>query len=68
MGEGHSVKEMQGTETGPGGGLTPCSLSPGLATHTHGAPKPLAGEVVSVTQDVKHVNRFKGFLKAFSKD
>lgn len=65
MDEGDSVREMQGTETGPGGGVTPRSLSPGLATHTQGAPRQLAGEVVSATQHVDEVKWIK--KQAFTK-
>lgn len=55
VGEGDSVRAMQGTETGSGEGVTPCSISPGLDTHTQGAPRLLAGEVVSATEEVNKV-------------
>lgn len=60
MGDGDSVREMQGTEVGTGGGGTPCSLSPGVARHTQGAPSPkqLAGEVVSATQHGDEIRNY----------
>lgn len=57
---GDSVREIQGTEMGPGGGVTPCWLSPSLDTHTQGAPRLLAGEVVSTTQ---HVDEVRAVMK-----
>lgn len=52
-GEGDSVTETQGIDTGPGGGVTPRSVSPGLDTYTKGAPTLLAGEVVPAIHAVK---------------
>jgi len=52
---GDSVSEIHGTEVEPGGGVTPRSLSPRLDTQTQGAPRLLAGEVVSATEQVDNV-------------
>lgn len=46
---------MQGTETGPRGGVTPRSFSPGLATHTQGSPRQPTGEVGSVKKHHEEV-------------
>lgn len=50
------MREMQWTETEPGLGVTPRSLSPGWDTHIQGAPGLLAGEVVSATEQVDKVD------------
>lgn len=55
MGERGSVRAMRGMAEVPGGDVTPRSLSPDspdLDMHTQGAPRQLAGEVVSGTQKV----------------
>lgn len=55
---------IQGTEAGSGGGVASCLLSPGLDTHTQGAPRLLAGEVASATQvdEVNGVDKFTGHM------
>lgn len=46
--EEHSVNELPGTEMGLRGGVTPCSFSSGMATHTQGSPRQPAGDIGSV--------------------
>lgn len=53
------MREMQGTNMEPGGGVTTRSLSPGWVTNTQGAPRLLDGEVVSATRQVEKVRRIK---------
>lgn len=55
-GEGDSVRNVQGMDPDPGGGVMSRPLSSGLDTNTQGTPKLLSGEVVSAThQDKKRI-------------